>query len=714
MKYPCVRQIDMTDCAAACLSTICKYYKKNISISTIRKYASTDKNGTNGIGLIKASKKLGYNCEGYAVDDKKLENNEVKTPFIAHVIMNGCNHYVVVFEYSDKDITLADPAEGIKKYSLEEFKSYWTGVLFVLDKNEDFEKIKSEKTTLRKMVSLIYQERSYVAKIFFISILYTILGIIGAMYFNVLFDDIVPGENITKLKYATIVFIVISLFQMIFHYIRVRVVIKLERNIDKEITLKTFRHILHLPLDFFAMRQTGEIISRLNDSYKIRDALSGASVSVLIDSIMAIICGVFLFYLDNRLFFITLIVVVLYYLFNKLFKTNIKRKQREVMESNADVNSDYIEMIKGIETIKSYGAESFIDNEASDVFSKFLSNISKLEKSHNNMGFFLNSVESIGYVVILSVGSLMVINGELSVGSLLAFYSLLGHFITPLSSLINLQIRLQGAMIAFERIDDIKENETECLNEDKKTFDNINSIEIKNLRFKYGERKPVLKNISMNIPINNKIAIVGESGCGKTTLAKLLMGFYDYESGDILINGCSVNAINKVWLRKKIVYVSQEPYFFNGSIRDNILFGLDKSEIKDDIIMDYARKLHIDEFILSSPDGLASELQEGATNISGGQKQRLALLRAFLHDPEVIIMDEATSHLDTITEKAITETIEKMDSKITIIIIAHRLSTIKSCDCIFVLNDGELKEKGSHNELISQKGYYNSLWKNVS
>ena len=713
MRYPCVTQIDVTDCAAACLSTICKYYKKIVSITTIRKYANTDKNGTNGIGLIKAANKLGFNCDAYSIEEKKIEDNVIENPFIAHVNMHGLNHYVVVYEYNKNNVTIADPAEGIKKYPLSEFKAFWTGVIFTLQTNSTFKNIANENSNLKKMISLIGAEKKSVVKIAVLSIFYTVLGIVGAMFFNLLFDDIVPDKNIIKLKTAAVCFAGISIFQMLFHFIRVKLLVKLERNLDKEITLKTFKHILHLPLSFFAMRQTGEIISRLNDSYKIRDALSGASISVFIDSIMAVICGIFLCYVDYRLFLITFSIVVLYFIFNRIFKEKIKSDQRTVLESNADVNSSYVEMIKGMETIKSYGAENYIDNSSSGIFDKFINSCSKLENTQNNLGFYLSTVQAVGYIFILSVGALMVINNSLSLGSLLSFYSLLGYFLKPLFSLINLQINLQGALIAFERINDIRENEVECLNEGKKTFEKINSIEMRNLSFKYGERRPIIKNVSLKFPIGKRVAVVGESGSGKTTLAKLLMGFYNLEKGDIYYNNTKINEIDKTWLRNKIVYVSQEPYFFNGTIRDNLLFGLEKTDVNDEKIMELAKKLHIDQLITSSPDGLSANLQEGASNISGGQKQRLALLRAFLHDPEVIIMDEATSHLDTITEKIITESIESMDKDVSLLIIAHRLSTIKSCDHIFVLNDGQLIEEGHHDELLAKDGYYTALWKNA-
>ena len=311
MKYPCVKQIDATDCAAACLSTICKYYNKNISISTIRKYACTDKDGTNGIGLIQAAKKIGIDCEGYEIEDKNIEKNSINCPFIAHVVMRGFNHYVVIFEYGMESVIIADPADGLKTYSLEEFKTFWTGIIFTVEINNEFETLKNEKTSFCKMLSLINTERKTLIILFFLSTMYMLIGIATSMFFNALFDDIVPNENINKLKYATLCFACLSFFQKFFHYIRVRVIINFERRLDKKITLNTFKHILRLPLSFFSMRQTGEIISRLNDSYKIRAALSGTSVSVFIDTIMAFVCGAFLFYIDSRMFLLTVFIVIL-------------------------------------------------------------------------------------------------------------------------------------------------------------------------------------------------------------------------------------------------------------------------------------------------------------------------------------------------------------------------------------------------------------------
>ena len=323
-----------------------------------------------------------------------------------------------------------------------------------------------------------------------------------------------------------------------------------------------------------------------------------------------------------------------------------------------------------------------------------------------------NTVSTIGGTVMLWVGVVNVLNGNMTLGSLITFNALLAYFLDPVKNLINLQPTMQTAIVAAERLGEILDLELEKVQDEKRTLapDSLNlPIRIENLDFRYGTRSLVLKNINMTINAGEKIALVGESGSGKTTLSKLLMHFYPWEKGEIFIGDYNLKDISLEALRKRIAYISQDIFLFSGTIRENLELGNEDATMAD--IIEACSLSKADEFINNLPLRYETMLDENGANLSGGQKQRLAIARALLKKPDILIMDEATSNLDSITEKAIEKTINNLSRNITTIIIAHRLSTIMRCDKIFVMEKGEFIEQGTHKELIEKQGRYYELWK---
>lgn len=381
------------------------------------------------------------------------------------------------------------------------------------------------------------------------------------------------------------------------------------------------------------------------------------------------------------------------------------------MEENAQLTSYLVESLNGIQTVKAFNAERKVNLETEGRFIKLLRSIFKLTLTTNVQAILKGLVELIGGVVILWVGAYQVLKGNMSVGSLITFNSLLGYFLGPMKNLINLQPELQTAIVAAERLGEILDLDIECdENEEKKIKPNKfeGNIQLKNIDFRYGTRQLILKNISMNIQKGERIALVGESGCGKTTLVKLLLNFYPIEKGEILIDGNNVLDINRESLRERIAYVPQETFLFSGTIIENLSLG--SSQIEMEQIVEAAKMARAHDFINELPLRYNTHLEENGANLSGGQRQRLAITRAILKKPDILILDEATSNLDSITEAAIENTINTFSKGMTTIIIAHRLSTIKRCDKIFVMDKGEIIEQGSHQELMSQKGRYHKLW----
>lgn len=712
-KYYCVKQHDYKDCGCACLSTICKQHGLKYPISKIREVAGTDKKGTSALGIVQAAEQLGFSAKGVKANKPEDIFSEIPMPAIAHVVIDKTLlHYFVIHKISEKEIIVADPAKGIVKYKPQDFFNIWTGVLIIMTPTANFKKGNEVKGVFSRFFDLIKPQKGLLVNIFLASILITIFGILGSFYFKLLIDDIVPNNIIKSLHMFSIGFIVLIIFKVITEAFRTQLLIHLGQRLDIPLMLGYYEHVVNLPMNFFGTREVGEIISRFNDASKIRDAISGVTLTMMIDVLMVIVGGGILYFQSPLLFSITLIPLIIYGIIVFVFKNSIEEVNRETMQSNAKVTSYLVESINGIETIKAFNAEREVNSETEKRFIKLIKNVFRNGYINNFQVTLKSLVKGIFSISVLWIGTTQVLSGKISFGELLTFNALLVYFLNPIENIINLQPTLQTAMVAAERLSEILDLTLEkSVDENKKINPETlkGDIEFNNLDFRYGTRSLILKNINIKIKSGERIALVGESGSGKTTLAKLLMNFYQCEKGELIINGYNIKDINVEALRDKIAYISQETFLFNGTIIENLSLG--NPYLTYEEIIEACKKAQIHDFINSLPLRYNTLVEENGANFSGGQKQRLSIARAILRKPEILIMDEATSNLDSITERAIEKTIHEFSKDITTIIIAHRLSTIMRCDNIYILEKGEVIEKGSHNELIEIKGKYYNLWK---
>lgn len=712
-KYYCVKQHDLKDCGCACLATICRQYGLKYPISKIREVAGTDKKGTSALGVVQAAEALGFSAKGIKANKPEDIFTEMPLPAIAHVLIDKkFSHYVVVHKISNKEILVSDPGKGIVKYKPEEFFLIWTGILILMTPTVRFKKGNHTKGAFSRFFDLIKPQKILLINIFLASILITIFGVLGSYYFKFLIDDIVPNNLAKSLNTISLGFIILIIFKVITEAFRTQLLINLGQKLDIPLMLGYYEHVINLPMNFFVTRSVGEIVSRFNDASKIREAISGVTLTIMIDFFMVILGGTILYFQSPLLFRLTLIPLILYGIIVFSFKSSIENINRETMQSNAKLTSYLVESINGIETIKAFNAEREVNLETEKRFIKFVKNIFKNGYINNFQVTLKSLVKGIFSILILWIGAIQVLSGKISFGELLTFNALLVYFLNPIENIINLQPTLQTAIVAAERLSEILDLTLEkSIKENKKITPKTlkGDIEFKNLDFRYGTRRLVLKNINLKIKSGEKIALVGESGSGKTTLAKLLMNFYQYEKGELLINDYNINDINIDLLRDKIAYISQETFLFNGTIIENLLLG--NPYLTYEEIVDACKKARIHDFINSLPLRYNTLIEENGANFSGGQKQRLSIARAILRKPEILIMDEATSNLDSITEKAIEKTIQEFSKDITTIIIAHRLSTIMRCDNIYILENGEIIEKGSHKSLIESNGKYYNLWR---
>lgn len=734
MKNIYLKQHDQRDCAATCLSMICTYYGLKYKLSKYRELTKTDQTGVNLYGLIEASKQLGFECQALSGSREELlrglHTQDITFPFIAHIVSDvGFLHYVVIYKIHNNKFIVGDPAKGKCKIDIEKFFSMWTGYIITYAVGKDFQKGNYKKGSFTKFFSLLKGQFNKLFSVVIISVIITVIGIVGSFVFKIVIDNF-TGTNYSSTYNKTsqsaidilidnfsalfqnfnVIFVALIglyLLQTVIQIIRGKLIISVSKKIDMELSLSYYNHLIDLPISSISLRQTGEYLSRFSDVSLIRSAVSEATLTLLLDSIMAIACGIILCLQNSKLFAVSIIMIFLYFVLVILFRKPVEKNNRAVMENNAIVESYLKESIDGVETIKSACAEKDIKEKTKNKFDKFMNSVVKSNMVGVSQDSLAGAIELIGTIVILWIGFSMVINNIITIGSLITFYALLAYFTQPIKNLIELQPTIQTAIVAADRLNDILDMQIEHDVEQCKICENFNKISLINVNFRYSNNELTLKNINLNINKGEKVAIVGESGSGKTTLAKLLLKFYEPESGSIIIDDINIKDLSIKNVRKNIAYVNQNTFMFSDTIKNNLKLG--NKNISDEEIKRICKICKADEFIKALPMGYDTPVDESGNNLSGGQKQRLAIARALLQKPQILIFDEATSNLDTITEAGIKQTIFNLNSDMTCIIIAHRLSTIKNCDKIYVMENGCIVEYGTHDELIIKNGTYKKL-----
>ncbi|MCQ2591871.1 MAG: peptidase domain-containing ABC transporter [Treponema sp.] len=701
-------QHDETDCAAACLGMILEYYGREVNIRKLRTVAGTDMQGTSGYGIKLCAEKFGLSCKGFAIPEKN-RLNEIPMPAIFHTRKDSQEHYVVVESVKKGFVRIFDPAEGIVKMPLSDFISIWTGIVFLCCPSERFIKEKEDKSPIVKFFSLLKPHKLLLSKIIVASMILTIFGILISFYFRFLIDEVLYSEVKATLNICSIGYLCILIFQGFLSYARNQIILYLGTKIDVCLVCDFFCHLLKLPLDFFTSRKTGEVLSRIRDTETIRYTISSTTVSVLIDTIMIIFGSLFLFKMGSNLLYISMIPIVI----SAGIVWGIARPLKQLIKNRsiaeAEKNASMYETINGIATIKALSTEknAFRRNEARIV--EAINRCVRLETFGNINNAVQTFISSVGTLLVYWIGSYKIFNGEMSLGQLISFVTLSGFFLGPLSRLLTMQPNLQEAFVAAERLSDImdiaEEDEKESGNDEVSKMEK--EIVFDKVCFSYGTRGRAIDEINLKIEKGKKIAFVGKSGSGKSTILKLLMKFYETEDGSILLDGKNIRDLKTSDYRELIGYVPQESLLFSGTIGENIAWGMDC--VTNEMIEAAAKAAQAYDFIMALPDKFRTVVGEHGATLSGGERQRIALARILMRNPEIIVLDEATASLDSISEKAIMETVNSFHDR-TIIMVAHRLSTICGCDKIYVLDNGKIVEEGNHEELLKMNGKYKELW----
>ena len=488
--------------------------------------------------------------------------------------------------------------------------------------------------------------------------------------------------------------------------------LKTGQKMDAALILGYYKHLMKLPQRFFDTMRTGEVISRINDAVKIRTFINNVSLDLLVNIMIVFFTFSLMFIYSWKLALVVLaaipIYIFVYFVYNRLNKKYLRKN----MEDAADLESQLVESINSSATIKRFGLEKFSNFKTETRFIKLLGStyysVRNSIFSSSSTSFIAGTIT----IAVLWIGSQNVVNQQMTPGELMSFYALIGYILNPLADLINANSSVQNALIAADRLFQIMDLELEESGNEKiiLTSDMIDDINFKNVSFRYGSRVTVFKDFNLTIHKNKMTAIVGESGSGKTTLISLLQNIYPLQSGNIMLGKYNLNYISNESLRKMVSVVPQKIDLFAGSILENIAIGDIEPDMKK--IIDICQSLGIIKFIEKFPGGFQTYVGENGISLSGGEKQRIAIARALYKNPEILILDEATSSLDLASEQYVQQAIRyfKKQNK-TIIIIAHRLSTVMNADEIIVLNQGKVVEEGTHNQLLEMKNEYYSLWK---
>ena len=705
------QQVDMRDCGVAALAMVFGYYGSYYSLASLREKAKTTADGTTALGLVKVAEELGFETRAFRADRTLFDLEGVSYPLIVHVIKDGrLPHYYVVYKKDKKYLYIADPDPKVKmtKLTIEEFEKEWTGIVIALAPTPAYQPSKEKKNGLLDFVPLLFKQRQLVLHIVLATLLVTLINIVGSYYLQSIIDTYVPDQMKQTLSVISLGLIVVYILQQVLTYAQDYLLLVLGQRLSIDVILSYIKHVFQLPMSFFATRRTGEVVSRFTDANRIIDALASTLLSIFLDLSIVLILSVVLFSQNAHLFFLTILLLPIYAVIIFAFMKPFERLNNETMEANSVLSSSIIEDINGIETIKSLTSERSRYQKIDSEFVDYLKKSFAMSKAESLQKGLKHLAQLILNVLVLWLGAHLVMKQELSLGQLITYNTLLVYFTGPLENLINLQTKLQAARVANTRLNEVYLIDSEFA--EKKPLQKRESLDgdlvFEGVDYKYGFGANVLTDISLTIKKGSKVSFVGISGSGKTTLAKMMVNFYQPNKGTIRLGGTDIQQVDKTLLRQQINYLPQQPYVFNGTILENLLLGAREGTSQEDILR-AVEIAGIREDIERMPLNYQTELTTDGMGISGGQRQRIALARALLTDAPILILDEATSSLDILTEKKIVDRLMALDK--TIIFIAHRLTIAERSEKVFLMDQGRLKEEGSHEELLKKNGYYSHL-----
>jgi len=721
-KFPFYKQADLKDCGPTCLKIIAKYYGKTLSIQDLRGYSETSREGSSLLGISNAAEKLGFRTLGVKINLDRLL--EAPLPCIVHW---NSNHYVVLYKVKNGVYYISDPAHGLLKYTTENFIKHWIGnnanttteegIVLLLETTPKFNNANFEDSKpnfgFKFLSKYVFKHKRFLWQL--------VIGLMAASLLQLVFPFLTQSVVDVGIKNQDVHFIYLILFAQLalfigrtgIEIIRSWILLHLSTRINISLISDFFIKLMSLPISFFDVKMTGDILQRINDHKRIERILTTSSLSVLFSMVNLVVFSFVLAYYSLQILGVFFVGSLFYIFWIIIFLKKRRDLDYKHFSQVSDEQSKVIELINGMQEIKLHNAEKqkrwSWEYLQARLFKISIEGLA-LEQYQSVGSGFINEFKNI---LITALSAILVIDGEITLGMMLSISYIVGQLNSPISQLINFIKQVQDAKISLERLSEIhdKDDEEQIDQEKIVGIPNDLSIKIEDISFKYtGANQFVLENLELEIPANKITAIVGTSGSGKTTLMKLLLKFYEPNTGQIKLGNYDLQQVSQKTWRNKCGVVMQEGYIFSDSIANNIAIGediIDKKKLAHSVGV-----ANIKEFIETLPLSYNTKIGMEGIGLSTGQKQRLLIARAVYKNPDYLFFDEATSALDANNEKVIMEKLNLFFNNKTVVVIAHRLSTVKNAHQIVVLDKGKIVEIGNHDTLVHKKGNYYHLVKN--
>lgn len=714
VKVPTVLQMESVECGAAALSIILGHFGKFVPLEKLRISCGVSRDGLKATNILKAAKEFGLEAKGYAKSIEKLM--QIQTPAI---IFWNFNHFLVLEGFTKNKVYLSDPAQGRYQVTHDEFDDAYTGVVLTFNPSESFEKGNEKRGLMSSLAARISNSKLSIIYLILASLFLVIPGLVIPSFIKIFIDKYLVNGYSGFVMPLLLIMGGVLIVNSALVYIQQYYLLKLETKLALTTSSKFLWHVFHLPIAFFTQRYSGEIGNRVSLNDKVAKLLSGDLANAALNIIVVIFYAFLMFSYDIPLTLIGIFMAGINVAVLKYVSRARKDGNRRLSNETGKLLGTTTSGISMIETLKASGREN-------DFFTNWIGYLAKVTNAQQELGWLtirLNAIPplitSLTTTLILGIGALRIMDGEMTLGALVAFTYLMGNFISPVNQLVSVGTMLHETESDMNRIDDVMNYEVDDQFRESKdvqtateiqnrTIDSklVGYFEMRDVTFGYNTTMPALiENFNLKLKPGSRVALVGGSGSGKSTVAKVASGLYQPWKGEILFDGKNKEEIPRTVITESLAVIDQEVLIFNGTIKENISFW--DTTISDKSIIQSARDAAIHDVIAARNDAYDSSVLEGGSNFSGGQRQRLEIARALATNPSILIMDEATSALDPTAEKTVMDNIKKRGC--TCLIVAHRLSTIIDCDEIIVMEYGKIVERGTHQELMKLNGIYSKL-----
>jgi ATP-binding cassette subfamily B protein len=696
-RYPVVRQYDRTDCGPAALLSVLKFWGGDASLVAVRELALTDINGTTLLALLRAAERLGFRASGASGEYDDLAT--VALPCVAHVVMDGIlPHYVVVYQVGEKGVLLGDPARGIVRVCRSDFLAIWvTRSVLLLSPTKEMHHSPTPHW-VRWIVSYFRRQEAWVAQSIFLGVAYTVLGLLTAVFVQLLIDRFIPERRASAVVATGIFLLGVQVLRAGVGYIRRRVLVELNRRVSTAVAVDSVGHLFKLPTRFFESRRTGDITARLNDSVRIQAAVLGIVGSTAVDVLVVVGSMTFLFVLTPELGWIALATVPLYVTMLGLVTRRIQSEQHEAMQSYAQVEASYIDSLTGIEAIRSFNSGGVFAALTGKLYGRFQERVARLGKTQARVSLYAELAGGLLVMTALTAGAMLVIGGSITLGQMMAAYSLFAGMMPATVRMVEAHLTVQEASVAARRLMDLLLVEPESA-PGTKPFRLRRALSVRNGRFEWPKGGRLFDGLTISIERGRLTALCGATGVGKSTLVKILERKYALTAGEVRVDDVMVSEIDLESYRRHVTALPESVKLITGTIADNVLLG--RRVGGPDDLTRRIDELGLTSFLARFPSGLLTLVGEGGRKLSSGERQVIGLMRALFETPTVLLVDEGINTADVETARAMMRTLTAYARDHAVLVVSHQLRTLLHADYLYVMGQGGVIEEGIPRDLLA-------------